>query len=62
MKDVYEDVDDFILDVMPIEFQKILRRNVEPEKRGSDSTAYRFEEKLMEILAEEDEGENGKGK
>ena len=61
MKDVYKDVDDFIGDVMPIEFRMILNRKSAPEKRGSDSTAYRFEEKLEEILAEEDEGESEEG-
>ena len=61
MKDVYKDVDDFISDVMPYEFEKILRKEVEPKKPGSDSAAYRFEEKLEEILAEEDKGEGEKG-
>ena len=55
MKDVYENVDDFIGDVMPIEFRKILHSETEPKKRGTDSTAYRFEEKLEQILAETDE-------
>ena len=62
MKDVYEDVNDFIRNVMPVEFRKIMHEESEPEKRGSDSAAYKFEEKLMEILAEEGEGESEKGK
>ena len=56
MKDVYEDVNDFISDVMPIEFEKILHDKTGPRKRGSDSAAYKFEEKLEQILAETDEG------
>ncbi|MCL2128866.1 MAG: hypothetical protein FWH35_00735 [Treponema sp.] len=60
MKDVYKNVNDFIEDVMPIEFRMIQNRESAPEKRGSDSTVYKFEKKLMEILAEEDEGEGEK--
>jgi len=54
MKDVYEDVDDFISDVMPIEFREFVYKKATPEEPGSDSTAYKFEEKLEQILAEKD--------
>jgi len=52
MKDSYDSIDDFIADLMPIEFRKILRRRLKPEKRGSDSVAYKFEEKLIEIMSD----------
>ena len=54
MKEVYKDVDDFIKEVMPIEYRKILHIETEPTKRGVDSAAYKFEEKLEKILVEEE--------
>ena len=54
MKDSYDSIDDFVKDVMPIEYRKIMRRRSKPEKRGSDSVAYKFEEKLIEIMSGSD--------
>ena len=56
MKDVYEDVEDFIKDVMPIEYRKLIHKETKPEEPWSDSTVYKFEEKLEKILNEKDEG------
>ena len=55
MKDIYKDVDDFIIDVMPVEHRNILHKKTKPEEIGSDSATYKFEEKLEKILAEKDE-------
>ena len=55
MKDEYNDIDHFISDVMPMEYQKLLNRETRPYKPRSDSAAYKFEEKLEKILAEEEE-------
>ena len=54
MKDEYEDVEDFIKDVLPIEYRKIVHKESEFEKPWSDSAAYKFEEMLEQILAETD--------
>ena len=61
MKEEYEDVDDFVSDVMPIEFRKKIHKDTEPEKLGSDSAAYKFEEKLEKILAETEENKSESG-
>ena len=60
MKDTYKDVDEFISDVMPLEYKSIIHDDTRPEETGSNSTAHRFEEKLEKILAETDEGKDGK--
>jgi len=55
MKESYKDVDDFIKEVMPIEYRKIIHSETQPLKRGSDSVAYKFEEKLEKLLTETEE-------
>ena len=57
MKNEYKDVDEFISDVMPLEFRKLLNRETRPGKPRGNSTAYKFEEKLEQILIETEEAE-----
>ena len=58
MKDVYESIDDFIKDVMPLEYRRIMHSKTKPEKHGSDSAAYKFEEKLLEIMSDKEDSKS----
>ena len=55
MKDTYKNVDEFISDVMPDLHKRIKHEETKPEETESNSTAYKFEEMLEQILHEPDE-------
>ena len=55
MKNTYNDFDDFLSNIMPIEFRKKIHKESTPERRGSNRVTNQFEERMDEIFKEEND-------
>jgi hypothetical protein len=52
---IYKDIDDFIIEAFPLEYEKIVKRNKTPIEKRIESIDTKFDQKLKEIMTGADQ-------